>query len=210
MNSIWKCRSALQGLGVLLLLVCAANARADVISSWNFSATLSQPIDGSTSVTGSFTLDQSKALTASPVSAFDFSIPGGTISPANGWTASVGNFATTSPGGTVSAIAFRDGISSLYLLFDSSLGNFNGDFIYTGVTLVGGNADQSGLACGDDDAFCGDGNTGYSQFSSGAATLAPPAPPPPSVPEPGSLALFGLGAIGLALLQWGKRRRDVL
>jgi hypothetical protein len=204
-HSILKFRSALQGLGVLLLLVCAANARADVISSWDFSATLDQPIDGSTSVTGSFTLDQTK----STVTAFDFSIPGGTVSAANGWAAFTADFAATSPLGTVGVLDFRDGIaSSLYLVFDSSIPKFNGDFYYAGVNLSSANIIASQLACGGD-ALCGAGDSRVSDFSSGTATLAPPAPPA-SAAEPGTLALFGLGVIGLALLQWGKRKRDVL
>ncbi len=180
------------------MLLPGSGAQADVISSWDFTGTLSTAIDGSTSVSGSFTLDQ----TTDALTAFDFSIPGGTVSAADGWLAAVADFNATSPLGTFGVFGFADLFGSDFILvFDTPLATFDGD-LYTGGISAPGQSTVAELLCIGRDADCGGGAGGASTFSSGAATAVTS-----TVPEPASWSLLVGGLIGLG---WLRRRKAQL
>ena len=108
-------------------MLVPAMARADVVTRWDFTGTLTASFDGSDTVSGAFTLDQ----TIGAVTAFDFTIPGGTITP-SGWGASAYNFDSTSPSGTFMEVDFTTpNTSVLALLFGGPIASFAGGPLVT-------------------------------------------------------------------------------
>jgi hypothetical protein len=181
------------------LLFCAALpmsvgvAKADIQQTFNFSGTLATPINGSTSVTGQFTIDFTKAL----ITAFDFSSPLGEIAfPAE--IGSLEEWQGTSPNATFTELYFQGGPSDpvLGLFFESSISAFSGSSFYTGIVNVSLPGGSSGRG---ESVLCGDFTcSGATAFSSGSAT-----PVTSPVPEPASIAL-----LGGALLFTGSRLRN--
>lgn len=192
--SVGKGAAAAAALG---LLVVATAARADVIETFDFSGTLSNAIGGSSSVTGQFTVDE----TSSKITAFDFSIPGGTVT-APDWSPSATNFVATSPSGTFAVFVFvTNNLSTLGLVFDGPVASFGGGPLYTGRIAAGGGSSGAGLGCFPPDAC----TMGVSGFSSGTATLVTNVS---NVPEPTTLSLFGAALIGLGAGRLGKRNAE--
>ena len=116
-------------------------ARADIDQTFNFSGTLSQTINGSSSVKGQFTID----FTNDSVTAFDFNTPYGNMDGTSvagnnfsGWGAQILEFQPTNPGPTFTELAFKyyAGSSPLLnhpimdLLFESPLSAFSGSSFY--------------------------------------------------------------------------------
>ncbi|HTU53956.1 MAG TPA: PEP-CTERM sorting domain-containing protein [Acetobacteraceae bacterium] len=171
-------------------ILVPALARADVVTSWDFSGTLSASYDGSDTVSGTFTLDQ----TTEAITAFDFTIPGGTVTSSD-WTAGATNFNSTSPSGTFAQIYFTGFLAGLVLLFDEPISSFAGGALVTELLV---NSDEglavgSSLSCGVNPS-CPAGPGFIANFLSGTAT------PATAVPEPGSLALLGMALVGFAVV----------
>ena len=116
-------------------LISANSARADVIQNYDFSGTLTNAINGSTSVTATFSLD----FTTQAVTAFDFTTPVGTIGPSDFFSDLLSLTATT-PNADIVELAFTDkggaGSNLLWLVFETNLASFSTDTsiaLYTGL-----------------------------------------------------------------------------
>jgi PEP-CTERM motif len=194
-------RLAALALGMLL---SAAGARADVISDYDFTGTLTNAIGGNTAVTGTFSLD----FTTSAVTAFDFSTPTGTVD-ATHFTASLTRFTALSPSGQVFAfLSFQDKTdpadSQLDLAFATSFSSFSTDAstpLFTGEIFaqLGGSPSETSSEdlCFPQTVPLSCSPSGGSGFASGTASLVPPTTT--AVPEPASLALLGAALTGLGL-----------
>jgi PEP-CTERM motif len=184
---------AAMALSVSAMSLAAGAARAaDVINAYNFSGTLANPINGGTSVTGHFTLDQ----TSGALSAYSFDTPFGVI---NSYGLVVTYSPAVSPATDFVVITLNpNAFESLNLWFQTDLASFSGSSFYTGPVHIVGGTGASGLDCFDP-ASCGRliGNSG---FASGAATIAA------AVPEPATWAMMLAGFFGLGGMIRARRR----
>lgn len=188
-----------------LFLAGAQVARADLVENYDFSGTLANEIGGSTSLTGTFTVD----FTTSSITQFFFASPTGTIDQTN----TLGGLAVYTPAMAPNAdfvqVVFEDKTtggseSDLSLLFETNLASFeNGtSALYTGPTVenFSGGATGSFVSCNPLGLnSCVPGESG---FASGAASLAGSAI---GAPEPSSFALVGAALAALAVAR--RRRR---
>ncbi len=169
------------------VLTSAAIARADIVSTYDFSGTLAASINSNTSVTGQFQLD----FTLASISAFNFSTPTGTINSTD-FISNLSTF-TDKSGNHFVHLDFEDqtaGGGLLSLLFETTLASFPGNNFFAGTADLSNSTVVSELACvtGGHCTFPG----AFSLFTSGTATLASvPAPKPSSLVL--LVALAGLG-----------------
>ena len=194
LNMTYLCRTYL--LPLLLfgaaLPMSVRVAKADITQEYNFSGTLANTLNGSTSYSGQFTID----FTTSQITAFDFTAsPSNTTSfgtiTATDWSGGVGEFTTTSsPTKTFTGVYFQglipsNGETMFVLLFGSPLSAFDPSTFTTGpkMTLQG----PPGISGVDwDSGFNAESIRGTNDaFSSGTVT-----PVTSAVPEPGSLLLL--------------------
>lgn len=175
----------------LFLFLIPGKAHADSVVMYDFSGTLATPIGGSTSVTGTFSLD----TTTSTITTFNFTSPIGSFTTGNSTSNFFAYTPANSPKQDFLQFAFdnptNDGV--LLLLFQSSVASFNASTpLYTSALEPGmfSPAEYSLIFC---DVNC----TGQSFFTSGSASPAP-VTPPTSAPEPSSLLMLSGGLLGLA------------
>lgn len=172
-------------LGVLALF--SPGVRADTVTTYNFSGTLSGFFDGSDAVTGQFTLD----ATTGKITAFNFTTPSVDINTMGGWSAFVNSYTpAASPDADFVLLSFIEQFGvEMYLWFQTDLSTFSGSSFYPGFvrSAVGDFGSDSGLFCAavpPCPAPVGD----VSAFMSGGAVAAP---------EPSSLLLVGSGLLAL-------------
>ena len=147
--------------------------------TYNFSATLANPVNGNAQVNGHFTLDANSAT----ISAFEFTTPVEQISSTGltpTWSANVFTISGTNPSATFVNLVFLPGggfnpPDAFELIFQTSLSSFDINTFYTGVVTYAQGQAQSNLTCIN-------GCNGY------GSTF---------VPEPSSLILTGAGAAWL-------------
>lgn len=171
----------------LFALFTSGVVQADSLTAYDFSGTLATAINGSTAVTGTFTLD----TTTAAITAFDFATPVGAISSTN----SVASVSTLTPANSPNRdfviLGFNDSSSggALLLFFPTSLATFTSATpLYTLGVQPGPLTPVSHSLI-----FCDVNCRGQSFFESGSA-----APSPTSAPEPSSLLLIGTGLLALA------------
>lgn len=167
-------------------------ARADQITSYLFSGTLSNPVNGGTSVSGSFELDQTNAT----VPAFDLVTPYGTATQANYHASIIQLTPAYSPKKDFTQLVFNpnsNGFSTdpfISLIFQSTIATFSSSSLYTsGIDPASYDSTASAVNC----LNCLPRPEG-SGFASGSVTAEPP---PTAVPEPSALALLATGLAGL-------------
>jgi hypothetical protein len=189
----------------VLTIIAPTEARADTVSTFDFSGTLADSTDGSNSVTGQFTLDN----TTKTILAFEFTTPSSSIvatdDPSTNYTPLVLEVTQfDSPFNTYVDLAFYNSSPSsvhMFLWFQTSLT----DFTATTPLLVGAEPSDAGiqpgneLAAGPSQLICLTGPPmsdcspeGQSIFTSGTATVVAV-----TTPEPTFLPQLGIGLIGL-------------
>jgi hypothetical protein len=181
------------GLGLWL---AAGAASADIVKTYDFTGTLANLVNGGTSVTGEFTLDQ----TTGTLGDYSFDTPAGVLDAAD----TVAAIATFSPAESP-AVDFTelyanstDTHVNFFLVFQTDLSSLSGSSFYIGpVNVLGGTA-ESGLTC-QGLPECGNA-VEASVFTSGEATLA--------LPEPATWALMMAGVFGLGVLMRAERSRQ--
>jgi hypothetical protein len=174
-----------------LLFWGATAVRANQIT-YNFSGTLSTALNGSTSVTGQFTLD----FTNISIPAFSFTTPFDVVDPTH-YTAVLSVYTpAVSPNTDFVQLYIADDAvpppgDLLVLLFQTSLAPFDGSTLYTGaVEMPPGEENLSELFCTSGPSACSvAGVGGASEFANGSAQ------PVTATPEPGSIVLVGFGAL---------------
>jgi hypothetical protein len=178
-------------LAMLAMFGLAPRPAAAAAITYDFSGTLQHSVNGNDTVTGQFTID----FGASSITAFDFSTPTGQIDPTDWGSILVAYTPASSPAANFVELAFFSHGQYLWLLFQTTLGSFDGNTFYTGKVQFPGGATGSELFC--TDAPTCDASLA-SAFVNGAAS---PAAPPPTVPEPTSLALLAGGLSTLIVRQ---------
>jgi hypothetical protein len=160
--------------------------------TYNFSGTLSNALNGSTVVTGQFTLD----FTTTSIAAFSFTTPFDVVDPTH-YTAvlSVLTPAVSPNTNFVQLFIADDAVPPpgdvLILLFQTSFASFDGSTLYTGpVEIFPGGSNESELSCSQSGGACGVlGIGGASAFANGSAQ------PATTTPEPGSFVLSAIGGL---------------
>jgi len=183
---------------VASLVLAPPAARASVIT-YQFAGTLTNALNGNSSVTGQFTLDNSGA---GAVTAFSFTEPGGVFDTSNAMGFVTAWTPATNPNANFVGLTFVESgrpSNYLWLRFQTTLSSFDGSTFYTGPIIVPGGSTNSSMGCFDPipSKACSTWNYA-SGFTSGAASpLAQP------VPEPLSVTLMALGLAGVV----GRSRR---
>jgi hypothetical protein len=181
-------------LVMLAMLGLMPRPAAAAAITYDFSGTLQHGVNGNNTVTGQFTID----FATGSITAFDFSAPTGHIDPTDWHPILVTYTPATSPAANFVELAFVSHGQYLWLLFQTTLGSFDGSTFYTGLVQSPSGSTNSQL-------FCLDAPTCNaslaSAFASGAAAPAPLDPPPATVPEPTSLALLVGGLSTLIVRQ---------
>jgi hypothetical protein len=186
-------RSRYSPVFAALSLLCLGTAAVHANQiTYNFSGTLSSALNGSTAVTGQFTLD----FTTISIAAFSFTTPFDVVDPTN-YVAELSVLTpAVSPNTDFVQLYFADDAvpppgDVLILLFQTSFAFFDGSTLYTGpVEIFPGGANISELDCSQSGGACGVlGVGGASEFASGSAQ------PATTTPEPGSIVLLAIGAL---------------
>jgi hypothetical protein len=181
---------------VLSLWLAADAARAtDIIKSYDFSGTLKKVVDGGTSVTGEFTLDQTNGTLIT----YSFDSPLGMLDPGDSSAGIVIYSPAESPAADfvlIEADTPGDG-DKLVILFQTDLSSFSGSSFYTGTVSIRGGALTSNVFCSGPPFSFACGGTSGSEFTSGEAT--------PVVPEPATWALMMAGMFGLGGVMRARR-----
>jgi hypothetical protein len=191
-------RFRLVALACVAAFFLFAEAHATVVT-YGFTGTLSNPVNGGTSVSGSFVVDN----VAATLTNFSLTTSYGSATPSN-YTAQILQFLpAVQPNADFTELAFRPNNVSLSLvdpniglLFESSLANFNGGSLFTAaITPVVGESLASVVNC----VNCSLPLAGGSLFASGTAT---------ATPLPAALPLFATGLGALGLLGWRRKRKS--
>jgi hypothetical protein len=127
----------------LALLGCASVANASPIT-YNFSGVLATTINGSTSVTGTFTLDAATAT----LSNWSLTTPFGTFDTTDS-SATVQESTATNPAGPVLGLTIQTPQDNLlWLRFLTTLAAFDGSNFYTGNITTADGSTVSQVYCG--------------------------------------------------------------
>jgi hypothetical protein len=177
------------GLAALLAFVAASGARADTIT---FQGTLSNPVDGGTSVSGQFGFD----FATDAVTSYMFTVPGDTLDSTVVNDATVGQI--TSSGTRYLVLQFRSEASDLILVVNPAITKF---FTQEVIGTIG--AAHSEWVCATDACFSGTSRP-TSDFASGTVSGSTAV-----IPEPSTWALMALGFAGLGFAGWRSQRRSI-
>src|SRR6266542_2970577 len=130
-------------LVMLAMLGLVPRPAAAAAITYDFSGTLQHGVNGNNTVTGQFTIE----FGTSSITAFDFSAPSGHID-ATDWNASLYAYTpAVSPAANFVQLAFVSHGEYLWLLFQTTLGSFDGSTFYTGQVQVPGGVTNSQLFC---------------------------------------------------------------
>jgi hypothetical protein len=180
------------------LTISASVASADVVNKYDFSGTLSHPYFGTSTVTGSFTLDQTNAT----IPSYSIQAPQFLYTPKNSF-ANVFEFTPAySPKEDFVELSFSPGPDAFVALyFQTDLSTFSGDSFYTQefspTSITQGQSATSSFDINNPLGF----HIG-STFSSGAATFVGTA-----TPEPSTWLMMLVGFVGIGFV--ARRRPNV-
>jgi hypothetical protein len=173
-------------VGALFALLLAASPVSAVPITYDFTGTLTAPVNGSDEIAGFFILD------GTSVTDYEFSTPYGTLA---GGTTLVEEFVATNPASTFVGLSFFAGQVGLRLFFPTTLSQFVDGPLHTEGIAVFDLGAQSGLTALSPFSF--------NNFASGEVSVRDDVSP---VPEPASLTLLGLGLAGMAGRRWRQRK----